>query len=88
MKKQLYIFEFPKAVCGGESTITIGLNPLLVKDVAKQLIASQSLVFGDSCIIKDSHMNVLGIAYQGDNGDVKIFTEDDDVEQIKGTEDN
>lgn len=87
MKKQDYILTFPKGMCGGDKTINLRLNPLMVKDVVKQIMVSQPLVFGDTCIIQDSHNNVLGIAYQGEKGEVKFYTEDDDVEQIKETED-
>lgn len=87
MKKQEYVFIFPKGM-NGDKTINMRLNPLLVKDVAKQILESQPLVFGDTCIIQDNYDNVLGIAYQGEKGGVKFYTEDDDVEQIKETEDN
>lgn len=86
MKKQEYVLIFPKGMCG-DKTINLRLNPLMVKDVAKQIMESQPLVFGDTCIIQDSHNNVLGIAYQSEMGGIRFYTEDDDVEQIKETED-
>ncbi len=86
--KEDYTLMFPCGMCG-EKTINVHTNPLSVKDVAAQVMKSQSLVFGDLCIIKDRWDNVLGIAYQGDrdgNGP-RFYTEDDDVKQIKMTED-
>lgn len=87
MKKQDYVLIFPKGM-SGDKTINLRINPLLVKDVVTQIMVSQPLVFGDTCIVQDIHDNVLGIAYQGEKGGVRFFTEDDEVEQIKETEDN
>lgn len=86
MKKQNYVLMFPKGM-SGDKTINLRINPLLVKDVVTQILESQPLVFGDTCIVQDIEHNVLGIAHQGDKGGVKFFTEDDEVEQIKKTED-
>lgn len=88
MKKQDYVLVFPNGMCGS-NTINVNMNPLSVREVVKQIIVSQPLVFGDLCIIKDAKENVIGIAYQGerDGCGVTFYTEDNEVvEQIKQTE--
>lgn len=85
MQKQDYVLIFPNGM-SGEKTIRLYLNPLMVKDVVKQIMESQPLVFGETCIIQDGHNNVLGISYQGEKGGIRFYTEDDVVEKIKETE--
>lgn len=88
MKKQDYVLVFPNGMCG-QNTITVSMNPLSVRAVVKQIIVSQPLVFGDLCIIKDDNEDVIGIAYQGERdgcSGVTFYTEDNEVEQIKQTE--
>lgn len=84
MKKQTFIFEFPKA----NATINIEANPLCVKSMAIQYLKNQDAVFGDICLIKDVNENVLAIACyaQADKNIVKFFTEDESINGIKPME--
>lgn len=84
MKKQIFIFEFPKA----NATINAEVSPLCVKGMAIQYLKKQDAVFGDLCLIKDDKGNVLAIACyaQEDSNVVKFFTEDESINNIKAME--
>ncbi len=81
MKKQAFIFEFPRA----NATINAEVNPLCVKSMAIRYLKNQDSVFGDLCLIKDYKGNVLAIAChaQEDSAEVKFFTEDESINDIK-----
>lgn len=82
--KEDFVLVFPKGMCG-EKTIKVHVSPFSIRNVVKQILESQELVFGTICIVQDTLDNILMIAAA--NNGVQFFTEDDDVEQIKGTED-
>lgn len=80
MKKQTFIFEFPKS----RATINVETSPLCVKDLAIQYISKQESAFGDICLVKDYQGNVLAIACSAkdDSSSVKFFTEDESINDI------
>ncbi len=82
--KEDFILIFPKGMCG-EKTIKVHVSPFTIKEVVKQILESQELVFGTICLVQDVLDKVLMVAVKA-NG-IKFFTEDDDIEQIKETED-
>lgn len=84
MKKQVFIFEFPKA----NATIKVEVSPLCVKEMAIQYLKNQDVVFGSICLIEDVEENILAIACysEGGRGGIKFFTEDDSVNDIKEME--
>lgn len=81
MKKQTFIFEFPRA----NATIKVEVNPLCVRSMAIRYLKNQDSVFGDLCIIKDINENVLAIACHAQecSSVVKFFTEDESINDIK-----
>lgn len=81
MKKQTFIFDFPQA----KATINVEVNPLCVKDTAIKYLKRQDIVFGTLCLIKDDKGNVLAVACyaQEDSAEVKFFTEDESINELK-----
>ena len=84
--KEDFILVFPKGMCG-EKTIKVHVSPFSVRNVVKQILESQELVFGTICVVQDFYGSVMMIACRTESKGIKFFTEDDDVEQIKETED-
>lgn len=84
--KEDFVLVFPLGMCD-EKTIKVHISPFSVKEVVKQILKSQGLVFGTLCIVQDIYDNILVIAYYTESNGVKFFTEDDEVKQIKETED-
>lgn len=84
MKRQVFIFEFPKT----STTIKAEVNPLCVKDMAIQYIDKQETAFGDICLIREGYSeDIVAIACRvGDSSKVKFFTEDDSINKIKELE--
>jgi len=82
--KEDFILVFPKGMCG-EKTIKVHVNPFSVRNVVKQILESQELVFGTICLVQDVFDNILMVVTASKG--IQFFTEDDDVEQIKETED-
>lgn len=84
MKRQVFIFEFPKT----STTIKAEVNPLCVKDMAIQYIDKQETAFGDICLIREGcNEDIVAIACRvGDSSKVKFFTEDDSINKIKELE--
>lgn len=84
--KEDFILVFPKGMCG-EITIKVHVNPFSVKEMVTQIMKSQGLVFGDLCIVKDMFDTIFMTAFYTDTKGIKFLTEDDEVKQIKETED-
>lgn len=78
MKKQEFRFIFPMS---GDET-TKNLNPLAIKETAIRYLKVQSEIRGDICIIKNSHKEVVAMAYLNDDMQVSFFTEDESVNEI------
>lgn len=79
MKKQIFVFNFPMT---GE-TITRELNLLAVKDITISYLRKQSEVRGDICMVSTAQGEVVAMAHIDDNNQVKFFTEDFTVNDIK-----
>ena len=84
--KEDFIFVFPKGMCG-EITIKVHVNPFSIKEVVTQIMTSQGLVFGNLCIVQDMFDTIFMTAFYTDTKGIKFLTEDDEVKQIKETED-
>lgn len=78
MKKQEFTFVFPMS---GDTT-TKKLNPLAIKETAIRYLKGQSEIRGDVCIIKNSHKEVVAMAYLNEDMSVSFFTEDESVNDI------
>lgn len=90
--KEDFVLVFPKGMCG-EKTINVHVSPFTLKDLVKQILISQQSVFGNLCIVQAGleydfqYGNSLMMACTtGKRGQVKFFTEDDDVQQVIETE--